>query len=84
VGFDRTLGGSEIQRRLQLYLANAFNEMEKTENDVMKNPRAFAKLFKEAGRVKNVLSANAEHYAQIEGLLDEKDFKQLVRTFFIC
>ncbi|RZC35188.1 HSP70 and/or Trypan PARP domain containing protein [Asbolus verrucosus] len=37
-----------------------------------------AKLFKEAGRVKNVLSANAEHYAQIEGLLDEEDFKVLV------
>nr|AKG51639.1 hypoxia up-regulated protein [Artemia sinica] len=78
VGFDRTLGGSEIQRRLQLHLANAFNEMKKTENDVTKNPRAFAKLFKEAGRVKNVLSANADHYAQIEGLLDEKDFKYLV------
>jgi hypoxia up-regulated 1 len=78
VGFDRILGGSEIQRRLQLHLANAFNEMKKTENDVTKNPRAFAKLFKEAGRVKNVLSANSEHFAQIEGLLDEKDFKHLV------
>lgn len=52
--------------------------MKKTENDVTKNPRAFAKLFKEAGRVKNVLSANSEHFAQIEGLLDEKDFKHLV------
>ncbi|XP_028128595.2 hypoxia up-regulated protein 1 [Diabrotica virgifera virgifera] len=75
VGFDRTLGGLEMQVRLRNYLAKKFNEMKKTNNDVFKNDRAMAKLFKEAGRVKNVLSANAEHAAQIEGLLDEKDFK---------
>lgn len=34
-----------------------------------------AKLFKEAGRVKNVLSANTDHFAQIEGLIDEVDFR---------
>ncbi|KAL1506385.1 hypothetical protein ABEB36_005758 [Hypothenemus hampei] len=78
VGYDRTLGGLEIQLRLRDYLAKKFNEMKKTPNDVFKNPRALAKLFKEAGRLKNVLSANFEHYAQIEGLLDEKDFKLLV------
>lgn len=78
VGYDRTLGGLEMQIRLQKYLAQKFNEMKKTTNDVTANPRAMAKLFKEAGRVKNVLSANAEHYAQIEGLLDEQDFKVLV------
>lgn len=78
VGYDRTLGGLEMQIRLQNYLAKKFNEMKKTPNDVFKNPRAMAKLFKEAGRVKNVLSANVEHFAQIEGLLDEQDFKLLV------
>lgn len=79
VGFDRTLGGLEIQIRLRDYLGKKFNEMKKTKNDVFQNPRAMAKLLKEAGRVKNVLSANAEHYAQVEGLLDEKDFKLLVK-----
>lgn len=78
VGYDRTLGGLEIQLRLRDHLATKFNEMKKTPNDVFKNPRALAKLFKEAGRLKNVLSANLEHYAQIEGLLDEQDFKLLV------
>jgi hypoxia up-regulated 1 len=78
VGFDRTLGGLEIQLRLQKHLAEKFNKVKKTKNDVFKNPRAMAKLFKEAGRVKNILSANAEHYAQVEGLLDEEDFKVLV------
>ncbi|KAB0798996.1 hypothetical protein PPYR_06876 [Photinus pyralis] len=75
VGYDRTLGGLDIQLRLRDYLATKFNEMKKTSNDVYKNPRAMAKLFKEAGRVKNILSANADHFAQIEGLLDEVDFK---------
>lgn len=79
VGFDRTLGGMEMQMRLRDYLADAFNAMKKTTQNVYESPRALAKLFKEAGRVKNVLSANTEFYAQIEGLLDEQDFKYLVK-----
>lgn len=75
VAHDRTLGGLEMQLRLRDHLAKAFNAQKKTPTDVFTNARAMAKLFKEAGRVKNVLSANADHYAQIEGLLDEKDFK---------
>lgn len=83
VGYDRTLGGLEMQLRLRDYLANEFNAMKKTPTDVFTSPRALAKLFKEAGRVKNVLSANANHYAQIEGLLDDKDFKfQVTRDVF--
>lgn len=78
VGFDRTLGGLDIQLRLRDFLAEKFNQVKKTKKNVFENARAMAKLFKEAGRVKNVLSANAEHYAQIEGLLDEEDFKVLV------
>jgi len=73
--YDRTLGGLEIQLRLQKYLAEKFNQIKKTKTDVFSNARAMAKLFKEAGRLKNVLSANVDHYAQVEGLLDEEDFK---------
>ncbi|XP_041766166.1 hypoxia up-regulated protein 1 [Anopheles merus] len=79
VGYDRTLGGLEMQVRLRDYLGREFNKMGKTKTDVFTNPRAMAKLFKEAGRLKNVLSANTEHYAQIEGLLDEQDFRLLVK-----
>ncbi|XP_022219060.1 hypoxia up-regulated protein 1 [Drosophila obscura] len=75
VGFDRTLGGLEIQLRLRDYLATEFNALKKTKTDVTKSPRALAKLFKEAGRLKNVLSANNDHYAQIENLLEDIDFK---------
>ncbi|XP_076178749.1 hypoxia up-regulated Grp170 co-chaperone protein isoform X2 [Ptiloglossa arizonensis] len=75
VGYDRTLGGLEVQIRLQHHLAKEFDALNKTSNSVFSNPRAMAKLFKEAGRVKNVLSANTDHYAQIEGLIDEHDFR---------
>lgn len=73
--YDRTLGGLEMQVRLRDHLARAFNAMKKTKTDVFSNPRAMSKLFKEAGRVKNILSANSDHFAQVENLLDEQDFR---------
>jgi len=75
VGFNRILGGLEMQLKLRNYLAKEFDAMKKTPNSVFKNPRAMAKLFKEAGRVKIVLSANVDHFAQIESLIDDIDFK---------
>ncbi|EDW43968.1 hypoxia up-regulated protein 1 [Drosophila sechellia] len=75
VGYDRTLGGLEIQLRLRDYLAQEFNALKKTKTDVTTSPRALAKLFKEAGRLKNVLSANTEFFAQIENLIEDIDFK---------
>lgn len=75
VGFSRLLNGLEMQLKLRNYLATQFDAMKKTSNSVFKNPRAMAKLFKEAGRVKIVLSANADHYAQIESLIDDIDFR---------
>lgn len=59
------MGGLEIQLRLRDYLAAKFNNLKLTPNDVTKNARSMAKLFKEAGRLKNVLSANTEHFAQV-------------------
>ncbi|XP_051540205.1 hypoxia up-regulated protein 1 [Myxocyprinus asiaticus] len=78
VGFDRTLGGFEMELRLRDHLANLFNEQKKSKKDVRENFRAMAKLLKEAQRLKTVLSANAEHTAQIEGLMDDIDFKAKV------
>ncbi|CAM4729880.1 unnamed protein product [Leuciscus chuanchicus] len=75
VGFDRTLGGFEIELRLRDHLAKLFNEQKKSKKDVRENLRAMAKLLKEAQRLKTVLSANADHTAQIEGLMDDIDFK---------
>ncbi|XP_043533656.1 hypoxia up-regulated protein 1 [Chiloscyllium plagiosum] len=77
-GFDRNLGGFEMELRLQDYLADLFNAQKKTPKDVRQHPRAMAKLWKEANRVKTILSANVDHMAQIEGLLDDIDFKAKV------
>ena len=62
---DRTLGGVEFQLRLRDLLAGQFNQQKKTKNDVTKDVRAMQKLYKEAGRLKQVLSANADHFAQV-------------------
>lgn len=62
--FDRTLGGLEMELRLRDYLAKLFNDQHPSK-DVRKNPRAMAKLLKEANRLKTVLSANADHMAQV-------------------
>lgn len=63
--FDRTLGGFEIELRLRDHLAKLFNEQKKSKKDVRENLRAMAKLLKEAQRLKTVLSANADHTAQV-------------------
>nr|XP_032517912.1 hypoxia up-regulated protein 1 isoform X1 [Danaus plexippus plexippus] len=76
VGYDRTLGGLEMTLRLREHLIKAWESS--GGGDVRASPRAMEKLLREAERLKIVLSANNEHYAQIESLLDDKDFKHLV------
>ncbi|XP_052804905.1 hypoxia up-regulated protein 1-like isoform X2 [Mya arenaria] len=78
VGFDKELGGLEMSIRLRDHFAKYFSEHKKTKSDLYTNYRAMAKLLKEAKRVKKVLSANADHQARVEGLLDEEDFKMKV------
>nr|CAB3255112.1 hypoxia up-regulated protein 1-like [Phallusia mammillata] len=78
IGHDRELGGVEMEFRLRDHLVKLFNEKKKTKSDVTQSPRAMAKLLKEAKRVMKVLSANVDHMAQIEGLIDEEDFRARV------
>ncbi|KAK5608456.1 Hypoxia up-regulated protein 1 [Crenichthys baileyi] len=78
VGFDRTLGGFAMDLRLRDHLAMLFNNQKKSPKDVRDNHRAMAKLLKEAQRLKTVLSANVDFMAQVEGLLDDIDFKAKV------
>ena len=59
-------------------MADQFNKLGKTKTDVKKVDRAMGKLYKEAERVKLVLSANTECYAQVENLLEDIDFKMHV------
>ncbi|KAI6183411.1 hypothetical protein M3Y97_00486400 [Aphelenchoides bicaudatus] len=84
VGFDRTMGGRDFTSKLREHLVQEFKAKHKTKGDIRENPRAMAKLWKEAERVKQVnfewhkykvLSANTEHFAQVESLFEDKDFK---------
>ncbi|KAG1687704.1 Hypoxia up-regulated protein 1 [Nymphon striatum] len=54
MGYDRTLGGLEMQLRLRDHLANLFNDQKKTSTDVFTSPQALSKLFKEAGLLEDI------------------------------
>ena len=75
VGYDRHLGGADIQIVIREFLADQFNALGKTKTDVRTVPRAMGKLLKEAGRVKLVLSANNVVFAQVENVMEDIDFK---------
>ena len=51
--------------------------LKKAEGSVYDSPRAMAKLLKEAERVKKVLSANTDHYAQVSWLNYDIGFTDL-------
>ena len=46
--------------------------MKKTQGSVFESPRAMGKLLKEAKRVKQVLSANTDFYAQVRPMLESQ------------
>merc|ERR1711934_1110701 len=78
VGYDRTLGGAELRFRVREFLADKFNALGKTKTDVRTVPRAMGKLLKEAERVKLILSANTDCFAQVENVMEDIDFKEPV------
>eukprot|EP01147_Barroeca_monosierra_P010946 gene10946-3018_t len=77
VGFDQTLGGFELDLRLQKYLLEEFKRIHgsKLSKDVTSNARAMSKLLAEAQKVKTVLSVNTETTAQVEGVFEGYDLK---------
>lgn len=63
VGFDRAVGGTELDRRIREIMINDFNR--KHMKDIRQDKRGMAKLWKEAGRVKAILSANMDAMASV-------------------
>ncbi len=55
----------EFQLRLRDHLARLFDKSKKTKSDLFSNERAMSKLFKEAGRLMHVLSANTRSVFQV-------------------
>jgi hypoxia up-regulated 1 len=58
VGYDRKAGGIELDRRMRKILVELFNN--KAKKDIREDKKGMAKLWKEARRVKEILSANTE------------------------
>ena len=77
VGYDRNSGGTELDRRMREILIEAFN-MKTKSRDVREDKKGMVKLWKEAQRVKAILSANTEAVATIESLAWDIDFKAKV------
>jgi hypoxia up-regulated 1 len=79
VGSDPTLGGKAIDLRIQQILLDHFvtktTKGKVTKEKVLKSSKAMAKLLREANRVKQILSANTETFASVEGLYDDYDFR---------
>jgi hypoxia up-regulated 1 len=63
VGYDLATGGTELDRRLREILIEAFNT--KNKKDIREDKRGLAKLWKEAGRIKAILSANNDATATV-------------------
>ncbi|KAB5591682.1 Hsp70 family protein [Ceratobasidium theobromae] len=70
-GFDTLASGTEITRRLQTMLEAKIPSQLKSELI----DRSYAKLVREAERIKAILSVNAEVNAGVEGLAGDSDFK---------
>ncbi|TFK48246.1 actin-like ATPase domain-containing protein [Heliocybe sulcata] len=76
VGYDRLTGGTELNRRLRDILVADFQAKHK--RDITGDKRGMAKLWKEAERVKTILSANAEASSTIESVAFDIDFRSKV------
>ncbi|KAF8841856.1 actin-like ATPase domain-containing protein [Paxillus ammoniavirescens] len=76
VGFDRSTSGTDLDRRLREILIEKFITQHR--RDIRRDKRGMAKLWKEAGRVKAILSANTEAMSIVESVAFDIDFKTKV------
>ena len=88
-GWDRTLGGDALNAIIVEDIVAQFVESKKAKaasispESVHRQGRATAMLWKQAEKLRQVLSANAESQTSFEGLYDDVDFKyKLSRTEF--
>lgn len=70
-GFDRNLGGRDIDYALVKHFSEEFKKKYKI--DVMSNPKATFRLAAGCERIKKVLSANAEAPLNVESIMTDVD-----------
>ncbi|PIO71054.1 hypothetical protein TELCIR_07058 [Teladorsagia circumcincta] len=75
VGIDRSLGGLEMTTRLRDLLVEKFKQHYKSQEDITTSERSMAILFKEAERLKQVLSANLNYCAQVGSVHEDMDMR---------
>jgi len=70
--YDNHLGGEDFDKVIVEMMVEAFNEMPERKNkpDVRTNERAMKRLFKEAIKVKDILSANKVADVKVPELVD--------------
>ncbi|KAF2148345.1 actin-like ATPase domain-containing protein, partial [Myriangium duriaei CBS 260.36] len=88
-GWDRTLGGNSLNGLILDHMVSEFVEKPQAKSasitaaDVKKHGRTASKLWKEAERARQVLSANSDVRSSFEGLYDDIDFtSKLSRSKF--
>jgi hypoxia up-regulated 1 len=88
-GWDRTLGGDSLNGIIiddmvaKFVETNAAKKVEATPEAVKKHGRAATRLWRDAEKLRQVLSANTESIANFESLYEDVDFKyKLTRANF--
>eukprot|EP01023_Acetabularia_acetabulum_P001729 TRINITY_DN1067_c1_g1_i1.p1 TRINITY_DN1067_c1_g1~~TRINITY_DN1067_c1_g1_i1.p1 ORF type:complete len:530 (-),score=120.92 TRINITY_DN1067_c1_g1_i1:1759-3348(-) len=77
VVWSDNVGGRDMDVILMEHFAAEFNEKFKSD-DILKSPKAVAKLRKQVKRTKEILSANQEAPFNVEELYDDKDFSSSI------
>ncbi|SPO03521.1 related to stress protein ORP150 [Cephalotrichum gorgonifer] len=83
-GWDRSLGGDALNSLIvddmisQFLQTPAAQKVSVEEEKLRSNGRAVAKLYRDAEKVRHVLSANQNTQASIESLYDDVDFKYTI------
>lgn len=79
--WEEDVNGYLFDLNLARWLAERFDEQpnRKGKSKAIDSPSALAKLLKEANKAKEVLSANKETSIYVEALLDDQDFKHIVK-----
>lgn len=80
VGYNQEASGNVMTERLYSHLIEEFSAQHgsKCASSIAENPRALARLLKEATRAKQVLSANNEVVVSVESLHEDIDFRHKV------
>jgi hypoxia up-regulated 1 len=80
-GWDRSLGGDALNMVIVDDMVTKFTEsskfkaLDKSADDVKTHGRAMARMFKDAEKVRQVLSANKQTTASFEDLFEDVDFR---------